>query len=208
MFGFNRTIILYQCNSLDDLFIELLTSDHEQLVTGIGIIKRENKMKKTLLIALSVVTGITMAGCNSTDKTNKVVSEQGTIVQEDTAQIVVEDKLDVSETQTVTGSVGYRERIALPDNAVVTITLADVSLADVASKVISEQQFTTAGKSSPFDYSLEFTTADIQANHRYSVRATIKIDGKLRFTTDTNYAVITDTAQTLQQNLVLKSVRQ
>ena len=42
----------------------------------------------------------------------------------------------------------------------------------------------------------------------YSVRATITIDGKLRFTTDTNYAVITDEAKTMQQELLLKGVRQ
>ncbi|MCP3698131.1 MAG: hypothetical protein GY920_06190 [Aliivibrio sp.] len=167
-------------------------------------------MKKSLLVALSVATGITMVGCNSTDKSEKETVIQEVVVQEEVTQTDAAntDVIEVAETQVVTGSVGYRERIALPENAVITVTLADVSLADAPSKTISEQTFEAAEKSSPFDYSLEFDTADIQANHSYSVRATIKVDGKLRFTTDTNYAVITDEAKTMQQDLMLKGVRQ
>lgn len=164
-------------------------------------------MKKSLLIAFSVATGITLVGCNSTDKAEKEVVKQEVIVQEDVVQTDASG-IEASETQLVTGSVGYRERIALPANAVITVTLADVSLADAPSKTITEQTFEAGKQSSPFDYSLAFDTADIQANHRYSVRATIKVDGKLRFTTDTNYAVITDEAKTMQQDLLLKGVRQ
>ncbi|TDM54628.1 YbaY family lipoprotein [Aliivibrio fischeri] len=167
-------------------------------------------MKKSLLVALSVVTGLTMVGCNSSDKSEKEttaapqqeVVEQVELVESEVAPV------EAAATQSVTGTVGYRERIALPANAVVTVTLEDISLADAPSKTIKEQTFEVGENSSPFAYSLEFNTADIQANHRYAVRATIKVDGKLRFTTDTNYAVITDEATTLNQDLLLKGVRQ
>ncbi|MUK77633.1 hypothetical protein GNP84_12125 [Aliivibrio fischeri] len=167
-------------------------------------------MKKSLLVALSVVTGLTMVGCNSSDKSEKEttaapqqeVVEQVEVVESEVAPV------EAAATQSVTGTVGYRERIALPANAVVTVTLEDISLADAPSKTITEQTFEVGENSSPFAYSLEFNTADIQTNHRYAVRATIKVDGKLRFTTDTNYAVITDEATTLNQDLLLKGVRQ
>lgn len=165
-------------------------------------------MKKLLFVALSVVTGLTMVGCNSSDKSAK---EAAAPQQEVVEQVVVETEtvqVDTVTTQSVTGFVGYRERIALPSNAVVTVTLADVSLADAPSKTISEQTFEVGNGSSPFAYSLEFNPSDIQANHTYAVRATIKVDGKLRFTTDTSYAVITDEAATLNQDLLLKGVRQ
>ncbi|PQJ89464.1 YbaY family lipoprotein [Aliivibrio sifiae] len=167
-------------------------------------------MKKSLLVALSVATGITMVGCNSADKTEKETLKQEVVVQEDVAQsdAANTDVIEVAETQVVTGSVGYRERIALPANAVITVTLSDVSLADAPSKTITEETFEAGEKSSPFDYSLAFNTADIQPNHTYAVRATIKIDGKLRFTTDTSYTVITDQEKTMQQDLLLKGVRQ
>ncbi|MBD1569557.1 MULTISPECIES: YbaY family lipoprotein [Aliivibrio] len=168
-------------------------------------------MKKSLLVALSVVTGLTMVGCNSSDKSEKettVAPQQEVVEQVDVVETEVAPVVEAAATQSVTGTVGYRERIALPANAVVTVTLEDISLADAPSKTITEQTFEVGENSSPFAYSLEFNTADIQANHRYAVRATIKVDGKLRFTTDTNYAVITDEAATLNQDLLLKGVRQ
>jgi len=39
----------------------------------------------------------------------------------------------------VTGTISYRERIALPADAVVLVQLRDVSLMDVTAKLISEQ---------------------------------------------------------------------
>jgi len=164
-------------------------------------------MKKSLLVALSVVTGLTMVGCNSSDKSEKetTIAPQQEVVETEVAPVA---PVEAATTQAVTGTVGYRERIALPANAVVTVTLEDISLADAPSKTITEQTFEVGENSSPFAYSLEFNTADIQANHRYAVRATIRVDGKLRFTTDTNYAVITDEATTLNQDLLLKGVRQ
>ncbi|MUK63232.1 YbaY family lipoprotein [Aliivibrio fischeri] len=168
-------------------------------------------MKKSLLVALSVVTGLTMVGCNSSDKSEKettVAPQQEVVEQVDVVETEVAPVVEAATTQSVTGTVGYRERIALPANAVVTVTLADISLADAPSKTITEQTFEVGENSSPFAYDLEFNTADIIANHRYAVRATIKVDGKLRFTTDTNYAVITDEAATLNQDLLLKGVRQ
>lgn len=41
----------------------------------------------------------------------------------------------------IQGNVTYRERIALPDDAKVTVTLEDVSLADAPAEVLSRQTF-------------------------------------------------------------------
>ncbi len=51
---------------------------------------------------------------------------------------------------TVEGSLVYRERIALPDNARITVTLSDVSKMDVPADVISSQAFMAEGKQVPF----------------------------------------------------------
>ena len=42
--------------------------------------------------------------------------------------------------RTLKGEVMYRERIALPPNAVLSVQLADVSLADAPATMIGEQQ--------------------------------------------------------------------
>ena len=46
-------------------------------------------------------------------------------------------------TSKVTGSVTYRERIALPPSAVVTVKLLDVSRADAPAELIAEQVIAT-----------------------------------------------------------------
>ncbi|MFA0071021.1 YbaY family lipoprotein, partial [Vibrio breoganii] len=110
-------------------------------------------------------------------------------------------------TQVISGTVSYRERIALPENALVTVTLEDISLADTPSTIIATQEFTTDGKQVPFAFELNYDNNKIKANHRYNMRATIHVDGKLRFTTDTIKSVITDVENTQQADLRLVGVR-
>lgn len=51
---------------------------------------------------------------------------------------------------TVHGTVNIRERVALPPDAVVTVTLSDISLADAPSRVIAQKAVRTEGKQAPF----------------------------------------------------------
>lgn len=143
-------------------------------------------MKKALIFALTSVIGFGLVGCGTTEK----VPEQKEVMMD-----------------SIKGDISYRERVALPPNAVVTITLEDVSLMDVAAKKIAEQTFTADGAQVPFDFELSYDANQIETKHRYSVRATIRIDDTLRFTTDTANSVITDDAKTKQVNLNLVAVR-
>lgn len=112
-----------------------------------------------------------------------------------------------SGVENVTGTVSYRERIALPDNARVTVTLADVSKVDAPAEVISSHAFLTEGQQIPFNYQLTFVRDEIQPNHTYAVSARIEADGKLLFITDTANRVITDEAKTLKKDLRLVKVQ-
>lgn len=143
-------------------------------------------MKKALLLIMSSVLGLMLVGCQSAQKPTS--SE--------------------SNIQSIMGTVSYRERIALPDKALVTITLQDVSLADAPAKVIAKQRFETNGMQVPLKFDLAFDNRKIDARHRYSVSARIEVDGKLRFITDTHYAVITDENNTKRVDLRLVSVKQ
>ncbi len=91
----------------------------------------------------------------------------------------------------VSGSVYIRQRIALPPDAVLTVTLADASLADAPSKVLAQRAVRTEGKQSPFQFILPFNPADIQPDARILLSAAITMDGKLAFVTDTVKPVIT-----------------
>jgi putative lipoprotein len=92
--------------------------------------------------------------------------------------------------QLVTGSVSYRERIALPADAVIHVSLRDVSLMDVVAKLISEQTITPQHQV-PVTFALEYDPEDIDERMTYAVHATIRSAGRLIFTTDRSYQVLT-----------------
>jgi len=68
----------------------------------------------------------------------------------------------------VSGEVTYRQRIALPDDAVVTVQLQDISRQDVAAEVLGEQVIETGGKQVPIPYQVEYNEDDIVDSHRWS----------------------------------------
>jgi putative lipoprotein len=90
----------------------------------------------------------------------------------------------------ITGTAAYRERIALPPNAVFEATLEDVSKADAKAELIASVRLEGFGQV-PVRFELPYDAARIQPSHRYSVRGRILIDGKLAWTTDQVYPVIT-----------------
>ncbi|CNH15766.1 YbaY family lipoprotein [Yersinia pekkanenii] len=106
---------------------------------------------------------------------------------------------------TVQGTVNIRERIALPPDAVVTVTLSDASLADTPSRVIAQKAIRTEGKQAPFTFILPFNPAEIQPNARIIVSAAITHNGQLLFITDTIQEVINRGTGT-QANLLLVPV--
>ncbi|MCQ1059575.1 YbaY family lipoprotein [Photobacterium sp. DNB23_23_1] len=111
-----------------------------------------------------------------------------------------------ADLEVVKGTLTYKERIALPDNARITVTLADVSKMDVAAEVLSRQAFLADGKQVPFEYQLNFSRQEIVPNHTYAVSARIEVDGKLLFITDTANHVLTDQSESTYKDLVLVKV--
>ncbi|MFD2179318.1 YbaY family lipoprotein [Veronia pacifica] len=106
----------------------------------------------------------------------------------------------------VSGTVTYLQRIALPPNAKITVSLADVSLQDSPMEVISSKSFVSEGRQVPFPFTLYYSKSEIDPSKTYAVQASIEVDGKLMFTNDTAYNVITDPAQTVKLGLTLKMV--
>lgn len=90
----------------------------------------------------------------------------------------------------LTGNVLYRERIALPADAVVNVQLQDVSRADAAADVLAQQTIATAGKQVPIPFELRYSAARVDPMHRYAVRAEIRdAASTLLFTTATQHSV-------------------
>lgn len=91
----------------------------------------------------------------------------------------------------VSGTVTYRQRVALPSTATLTVRLVDVSRADAASITIADQRIETAGKQVPFTFEIPYDRTKIQSNNRYAIQAEIRDGGRLLFVTDTSHQVIT-----------------
>jgi putative lipoprotein len=91
----------------------------------------------------------------------------------------------------VNGIATYRERMALPPNAVFEATLEDVSKADGPAEMIGETRFEWPGNS-PIPFKITYDPSRIDASHSYVVRGRILVAGKLFFTTDQHYPVLTE----------------
>jgi putative lipoprotein len=83
----------------------------------------------------------------------------------------------------VKGTATYRERMALPPDAVFEATLEDVAKADAPAEMIGQTRIDRPGNP-PIRFEITYDPTRINASHRYVVRARILVGGKLFFTTD------------------------
>jgi putative lipoprotein len=90
--------------------------------------------------------------------------------------------------KTIEGSVWYRERMMLPPDAEITVSLEDVSKMDVAADIIVTTTF-PAAEGPPWDFAMEYDPLRINSRHRYAVRARIEANGQLLFTNTTQIPV-------------------
>ena len=90
----------------------------------------------------------------------------------------------------VTGTVTYRERIALSPQAVVEVKLVDISRADAPATTIGEQIIENPGQV-PIAFRVPYDPATIDERFTYAIQVRITEDDKLLFINDTRYSVIT-----------------
>ena len=135
------------------------------------------KVKNTLLAAVAIsVVLVTLAACESNPRP---------------ANITVEVLSGRSPNASVSGAVTYRERLDLSPGAKLVVELRDVSYADAASTLIARQTISDPGQI-PIKFKVEYNRDDIDSRNTYAVSAKIiESDGRLAFTNDTAYDVIT-----------------
>lgn len=111
-----------------------------------------------------------------------------------------------ADTMTVSGSVAYHQRLAMPPDAVLTVRVEDVSRADSPARVLAETREPFGGRQVPIPFSLAVPSTAIDSRFSYAVRATITVAGELRFSTTRRHAVLTNGAPNTV-DLVLEAVR-
>ena len=95
-----------------------------------------------------------------------------------------------SDKSFISGTISYRERIALSPQAAVEIALQDVSLADAPAKNIAQQRITNPGQV-PIHFELAYQPEDIDDRMSYAIQARILEGESLMFINDTHTPVLT-----------------
>ena len=135
------------------------------------------KVKNTILAVVGISAAlVSMAACGSdprpTNATVEVPSGQ-------------------TPNALVSGTVTYRERLSLSQGAKLVVELRDVSYADAAAPLIARQTISDIGQV-PVRFKVEYSRGDIDSRSTYAINADIiESDGRLAFTNDTAYEVIT-----------------
>ena len=131
-------------------------------------------------LVVSLLSGAAIA-CNDTPSPTPILP---TAVVEPTPQPTA------AAPGVVTGTVTYRERIALSPQAVVDVKLVDISRADAPATTIGEHVIENPGQV-PISFEIEYDPDDIDERFSYAVQARIMEGERLAFINDTAYHVIT-----------------
>lgn len=114
--------------------------------------------------------------------------------------LVAVASLPLAHAGTLTGAASYRERMALPPGATFEAILEDVSLAGAPATVLGRYGPVAAGMP-PFAFTIGYDDAAVVTGHRYNLRAAVRHDGRLLFTTD-RHAPAFDSGKSLDLRMV------
>lgn len=89
----------------------------------------------------------------------------------------------------ISGSINYRQRRALSPRAVVKIRLEDVTLMDVAAKVIASTTLANPGQV-PIRFTLPYDAGKLEAGHRYELQVRIEENDRLLFINTMSHPVL------------------
>ncbi len=145
---------------------------------------------RTLTALVAGLALLTM-GCSDDDTVATTTPGDPTTTASAAADGSTTGTATTSGMRQVTGEVFYRERIAMPEGATVTVRLVDVSLQDVGAELLDEQVITEPGNV-PVAFTLEVDPALIDERNSYAVEAAINgPGGELLWINDTTMPVLT-----------------
>jgi putative lipoprotein len=114
------------------------------------------------------------------------------------------DSRDRSSDGLLVGTVTYRERSALPLNAIVELRLEDLAQADAAPQILATRVLATEGRQVPIPFEMRYPGRLVDARRHYGVRAEIRAaNGRLLFATAKPEPVFRDGPATEVVRLVL-----
>ncbi len=95
------------------------------------------------------------------------------------------------QTEVLSGTVRYNERMALPPGSMLKVELRDVTNGD-APTTVSSYEHVTAGENVPLPFSLTYDTNALSEGKQYALFADILIEGQIRFANEASYPITSD----------------
>lgn len=103
-----------------------------------------------------------------------------------TATTTPETITQSANTDVLSGTVLYRERIAMPEGSKIVVQILDTSLADAPATLIAEDIIITEGENVPVPFTIDYNADTLVEGHTYTISAKIFFpEDELRFITDT-----------------------
>ena len=131
--------------------------------------------------------------------------DQSAVVLFDFDVFVITMTTATGTAATLSGNIVCREPLETAEDDVIVVRLEDVSLQDVAAKLIAEQ--TLQSRQAPIPFTLEYDPSRIQDRMTYAVRASIRdCTGKLLWISDTHTPVLTRGAPSDNVDICVRSV--
>jgi putative lipoprotein len=125
---------------------------------------------------------------------------EGGFLQEDTpdgdGKFLAKDcKLEkpTAGTGILSGTVAYRQRIALPPQAVIELQLRELPAGDAreSTTLVANEKITMGDRQVPVPFTLRYDPGKINANRVYDVKARIIVGEQVRFSSGQVYPVLT-----------------
>ncbi|WP_109125553.1 YbaY family lipoprotein [Dyella sp. C11] len=107
--------------------------------------------------------------------------------------------------KTMIGDVRYDLPQAVPADAVLIVTLADVSRQDVAARTISEERIQPVG-ASPVDFMLSYDPAELRDGVDFAINVRLQQGEKLLAINDTRTSVLGRSGENGPVSITLKAV--
>lgn len=109
--------------------------------------------------------------------------------------------MDKDQMATVTGSIGYMQRIALGPEAVAHVRIVDLDLVDKPGYLVAQKAIQSPGQA-PIEFELTYWMERVESGHTYALQARIEDGGRVLFRTRED--VKFDAKQPTRQELVLE----
>ena len=171
-----------------DYAVRVFTQDGQPRINLFNRATGRQDLSGVRAIATSSVEGITFTYSGSA--TEGLPPARVSVASNGAQTIEVNGAVQTNSAR-VTGTVTYRPRIAMPPNAILEVTLVDVSRADAPAITLASQGMVFGERQVPIPFELVYNPDQIDPRYSYAVQARILVDGQLRFINTSRVAVIT-----------------